>query len=313
MVAQKTGNTVYYFEYDLNGAPFLLYKDGISYYYILNGQGDVIAITDASGNVVTEYTYDPWGNILSVTGSLASTIGADNPLRYRGYFYDSETGLYYLNSRYYDPVTGRFLNADRYAATGQGVLGYNMFAYCGNNPIHYSDPTGHTWVDAFTDKGTGNKKTINRQKRINKIERAKNSDNYLIPTIGISGNFAFGVAASYNTNLALDTKTDKVYAMSGVGLGGGGIGVSPAGVSIGLFDVQSIDSLKDWSYTFSINVLWFGFQFVVINDTNSITSYGYVLNFAPIPSLLSVDAQIAYETKPFEIIAPPNYYWEIGV
>ena len=145
VVAQKTGNTVYYFEYDLNGAPFLLYKDGVSYYYILNGQGDVIAITDASGNVVTEYTYDPWGNILSVTGTLASTIGADNPLRYRGYYYDSETGLYYLNSRYYDPATGRFLNADLQLST-DAIIGMNLFAYCGNNPVCRIDKNGNDWI-----------------------------------------------------------------------------------------------------------------------------------------------------------------------
>ena len=65
-----------------------------------------------------------------------------NPIRYRGYYYDSETGLYYLKSRYYDPETGRFINADGYASTGQGVLGNNMFAYCNNNPVMYSDPSG---------------------------------------------------------------------------------------------------------------------------------------------------------------------------
>ena len=82
---------------------------------------------------------DSWGKLISSSGSLAEI----NPLRYRGYYYDTETGFYYLQSRYYDPVVSRFINADSYASTGDGLLGYNMFAYCGNNPVCYSDPTGH--------------------------------------------------------------------------------------------------------------------------------------------------------------------------
>ena len=77
--------------------------------------------------------------------SNASHIANINPLRYRGYYYDRETGLYYLNSRYYDPETGRYINADVYVSTGQGILGNNMFAYCGNNPISRSDPNGNSW------------------------------------------------------------------------------------------------------------------------------------------------------------------------
>ncbi len=76
------------------------------------------------------------------TGSLASTVGAANPLRYRGYYYDTETGLYYLQSRYYDPQVGRFISADAFASTGQGVIGFNMYAYCGNNPVMFVDECG---------------------------------------------------------------------------------------------------------------------------------------------------------------------------
>ena len=82
---------------------------------------------------------DAWGKLISSSGSLAEI----NPLRYRGYYYDTETGFYYLQSRYYDPVVSRFINADSFTSTGDGLLGYNMFAYCGNNPVCYSDPTGH--------------------------------------------------------------------------------------------------------------------------------------------------------------------------
>ena len=92
--------------------------------------------------VVVSYTYDPYGKPLTTTGSLASTLGADNPLRYRGYVFDSETGMYYLQSRYYDPATCRFINADSYASTGQGILGHNMFAYCLNSPVNLQDSSG---------------------------------------------------------------------------------------------------------------------------------------------------------------------------
>ena len=99
---------------------------------------------DGSGNRVVEYTYDAWGKLISTTGTLASTLGADNPFRYRGYYYDTETGLYYLMTRYYDPEICRFISADVYMTTGQGVLGGNMFAYCLNNPILYSDTLGES-------------------------------------------------------------------------------------------------------------------------------------------------------------------------
>ena len=126
------------FFYDASGYPFAVKYNGDLCYYITNLQGDVMSIVDAQGEVVAEYEYDPYGNIVSQSGPLADV----NPLRYRGYVFDSETQFYYLQSRYYDPELGRFLNADSYVSTGQGVLGNNMFAYCGNSPMNNIDPTG---------------------------------------------------------------------------------------------------------------------------------------------------------------------------
>ena len=116
--------------------------NGTKYTYVKNLQGDVIRIINANGVTVVEYNYDAWGNILSTTGSMASTLGAINPFRYRGYYYDTESGWYYLNSRYYDPLVGRFLNADGVIGANGGIMGYNMFAYCDNNPVMYVDPNG---------------------------------------------------------------------------------------------------------------------------------------------------------------------------
>ena len=101
-------------------------------------------LIDGNGTKVVEYTYDAWGKLISTTGTLATSLGADNPFRYRGYYYDTETGLYYLMTRYYDPEVCRFISADVYMSAGQGVLGGNMFAYCLNNPILYSDTLGES-------------------------------------------------------------------------------------------------------------------------------------------------------------------------
>ena len=120
--------------------------NGNKYYYIFNAQGDVIGILNQAGQKIVSYTYDPWGKVLSVDGSEASTIGQMNPFRYRGgqgYYYDTDTGFYYLQSRYYDPTIRRFLNADTVINAEGTPLEYNLFAYCLNNPVRHSDPTGY--------------------------------------------------------------------------------------------------------------------------------------------------------------------------
>lgn len=151
LVSQKTGNEVINFAYTAGGAPYGFTYNGTSYFYLLNLQGDIIGIYDSTGTVVVEYTYDSWGKLISITGSLADTIGVKNPLRYRGYYYDTETSLYYLQSRYYDPETCRFINADAYFVAGNDYIqGTNMFAYCYNNPVMYSDPSGFA-IDGHTD------------------------------------------------------------------------------------------------------------------------------------------------------------------
>lgn len=139
LMRETYGSNTLDFFYDANGTPYALKYNGTVYYYITNLQGDVIQIVDASGNAVATYEYDPYGKVISATGTLAET----NPIRYRGYYYDTETGLYYLQSRYYDPEIVRFVNGDSYASTGQGLLGNNMFAYCVSNPVNMSDPAGH--------------------------------------------------------------------------------------------------------------------------------------------------------------------------
>ena len=108
--------------------------------------------------------------MLSVSGSHASTIGEDNPLRYRGYVYDKETKLYYLESRYYNPAYGRFINADAYAATGQGFVGNNMFAYCLNNPVNMMDESGNLAKAARNAELGGGRNLAKANKKIVEFE-----------------------------------------------------------------------------------------------------------------------------------------------
>ena len=152
------------FAYDLSGKPYFLLAtvDGAMslYYFVTNLQGDVVRITNAQKETLANYSYDAYGKLLSVTNAAGaaisdtSNIALINPLRYRGYYYDSETELYYLQSRYYDPTTSRFINADSYLSTGQDFLGFNSFAYCNNNPVNHRDDGGTFLtkiLDAFAD------------------------------------------------------------------------------------------------------------------------------------------------------------------
>ena len=140
LVQMTVGNDTLYFTYGLL-CPTTVTWNGETYYYALNAQGDVTGIFNEDGNPVVIYNWDnAWGYNPLPEGIIASTLGSLNPLRYQGYVYDQETGLYYLQSRYYNPEIGRFINADALVATGQGLLGNNMFAYCLNNPVSLKDP-----------------------------------------------------------------------------------------------------------------------------------------------------------------------------
>ena len=146
LLGQTKGSDTIVFLYDEKANRYGFDYNGTKYYYIFNVQSDVIGILNQAGQKIVSYTYDPWGRLLSIGGPQAGTIGQINPIRYRGYYYDTETGFYYLQSRYYDPTTRRFLNVDSQLAGTAQVQGYNLFAYCLNNPVNFSDPTGH-WPD----------------------------------------------------------------------------------------------------------------------------------------------------------------------
>ena len=163
--------------YDSYG-PYGFSIDGTFYYYVKNLQGDVTQIRDENNNLIASYVYDAWGKVLSVTENNTNNIGAKNAIRYRGYYYDAESNLYYLNARYYDPQIKRFINPDAILGANGGLVGYNMYAYCNNDPVDYSDLSGNRMVlrpeDAIVK--TNDKVEKNQYEEKPYIENFKNSD-----------------------------------------------------------------------------------------------------------------------------------------
>jgi RHS repeat-associated protein len=144
VIRDNAGNILWtiHYSYAGEGTPVSMNVNGTEYYYLKNAQGDITHIVDGDGNEVAAYEYDAWGNHLSVTGGDIAEL---NPYRYRGYRYDSETGLYYLQSRYCNPEWGRFINADDIGiliAQGE-LIGQNLHAYCTNDPVNFSDAHGY--------------------------------------------------------------------------------------------------------------------------------------------------------------------------
>ena len=245
------------FTYDAQGTPQTVTYNGTVYYYATNLQGDVLAILDSTGAAVVTYSYDAWGRHTSGnngTGTLASTLGKHNPLRYRGYVFDTESGLYYLQSRYYNPEVGRFINADAFTSTGQGLLGNNMFAYCNNNPINNIDTLG-LWTISFSISlnavfGLGISLSFGFA-----FDNKGNFDlqySYAIPGVNDTAMVgAVGVGVGISVQY---TKADSVYDLYGpatyVGASGG------AGLSLG-GDIVSFSDASDSEMTTD------GFQFSV--------------------------------------------------
>ena len=135
------------FTYDSNDSIIAMRYNGTQYFYQKNGQDDIIGIVDGGGKVVVQYSYDSWGKLLDITGDTA--LGNANPFRYRSYYYDNETGFYYLGGRYYDAEVGRFINADTtdlLTVTPERLTDKNLYAYCDNNPVVRKDEDGQFWL-----------------------------------------------------------------------------------------------------------------------------------------------------------------------
>lgn len=158
LVAETTGDKIIWYKYDSAANLISIRAYGKEFFYIKNLQNDVIALADTSGEIVTEYKYDSWGKVLSITGSKKDTIGKTNPFRYKSYYYDNETEMYYLRNRYYDPIIKRFINADNFFAvqgSPETLHNRNLFAYCDHNPLTRSDADGDAWMVAAASFAAG--------------------------------------------------------------------------------------------------------------------------------------------------------------
>ena len=208
LAGQKTGNTVLVFMYDNNGDPFGFVYSGTEYYYVKNAQNDVTAIASADGTIIANYYYDPWGRLIELTGD--SAIAYLNPIRYRSYYYDSETELYYLNTRYYSPDLCRFMSSDNLVITvGGNVMGYNLFMYCFNNPINLTDNDGNwpQWVKKAANF-VYNKIVKPVTKVVNKVLSKFNAAtsigaSFSVTSAGISYNYQIGIALDTRGNVAV--------------------------------------------------------------------------------------------------------------
>lgn len=138
----KQSNGLEFF-YDHTGV-FAVKYNGSTYFYRKNAQNDIISLLDNNGSVLVKYKYDAWGKCIIDASTTNTELANLNPFRYLSYYYDVETSLYFLKTRYYDPETGRFITIDDILYLDpESINGLNLYAYCGNNPIMYYDPTGH--------------------------------------------------------------------------------------------------------------------------------------------------------------------------
>lgn len=150
ILSQTDGTNTMYFQYDANGSPLGFIYNSTQYFYITNQMGDVLAITDTNGDIMANYEYDAWGKCVSTVtahdNDIEIKLANINPIRYRGYYFDSETGYYYLLSRYYDSSICRFINSDLqiFALCNiEEAFGSNLYSYCVNDPLNYLDKTGN--------------------------------------------------------------------------------------------------------------------------------------------------------------------------
>ena len=197
LLGEKTGSNYITYLYDENGTAYGLIYNNAYAYYVFNAQGDVVALVSNSGGIVARYEYDAWGNILSITNGAGVEISQStyhianiNPIRYRGYYYDYETGFYYLQSRYYDPVTQRFINADGQLNISLGILGFNQFSYCLNSPSNLVDKNGNKpgdWFDSMDEAARDAAIYLGNLSFANGWEYGTNIYSFKIPTMKILG------------------------------------------------------------------------------------------------------------------------------
>ena len=145
VLSEKKNGVWQHYLYDGSGQLMAIRYKGADYYYIRDGLMTITGLVDANGAAVVNYRYDSWGRLLGITGSLAETLGKDNPYRFKGYYYDEETGMYYLKSRYYQPEICRFISADDISIMLDNPMSLwdkNLYVYGDNDPVNKKDDDG---------------------------------------------------------------------------------------------------------------------------------------------------------------------------
>lgn len=166
LVSEKNDTQTYWYRYDSGANLVSVTIAGKIYFYVRNAQNDVIGLIDANGNTVVKYAYDSWGKLLEITGDLKDTVGVQNPFRYRGYYYDNETEMYYLRSRYYDLALRRLISSDEMPTVQMSIDSLhnrNLYAYCNENPIMRFDGKGYIWGIALLGAVVGAAVSIGTQ------------------------------------------------------------------------------------------------------------------------------------------------------
>ena len=281
IVAEQWSDKLLVYLYDASGTPIGMMYRTTSYavnqwdvfWFEKNLQGDIVAVYNESGTKVVTYNYsDAWGNhTVSYTNGGVSTGAAYNPFRYRGYYYDTDLGMYYLQSRYYDAKVCRFINSDgELAGVSEDLQGYNLYAYCFNNPIMYSDHSGNwpKWFDNIINWFKGVSEESNTTTNCSIIDNV----NYTSSTgINISlspSAFVFNFQISFS----IDAKGNAAlqWAFSG------GFTTGSPGASISVFNMNtnapSIDHLEGMGYQIggSAGIPVSGFPLMVGADVNLI-------------------------------------------
>ena len=206
--------------------------DGQNVYYLYNGHGDVIGLQDGTGSVIGTYYYDAFGNILETTGNV------NNEFRYSGYQYDEETGLYYLNSRMYDPETGRFDQEDTYTGDPNDPLSLNLYTYCHNEPIMYDDPTGHVSMSVYLDRLQKISQKASRPV-LKSVKAAKKAVGNVVNSAKKKAIGAFNTAKKTASNVIKNAKNMANNVANGVKSGIDYSGKFLYGVSVGAADDDS--------------------------------------------------------------------------
>lgn len=263
ILSQTDGTNTMYFQYDTNGIPLGFIYNGTQYFYMTNQMGDVIAITNATGDIEIVYRYDEWGNVASTEtidedDETQIAVANANPLRYRGYYYDNETGYYYLQSRYYDASICRFINADdsgliKLASKSKN---YGLFTYCANDPISKYDPSGNYWLQLTEEMYTyafGNRKksvtfynsgTIAKllYNRLTSSKTMKNKLNSIVNTMKRKNK-----TTSYSYNCAINFSSNNFATADG------DLHLSVGHASF-MYYVQKVKSGGKYKYKFDITI-----------------------------------------------------------